>query len=328
LISGQTIFISPIDWGLGHASRCVPIIKNLSKNNTVLIGTTHRNAFFFEEYFPSLQKIELPSYNISYSQNLPLWLKLFLQWPKINRVIRKENIALRKIVAAYNIDFIISDNRFGLTHPEVHSVFITHQLNLKTPFFSTIANFINKKHIHKFNEVWVPDFEDLNLRLSGQLSDSSQIKIPVKFIGPQSAITKTSTSHDDSVKYDLLILLSGVEPQRSILENILLHKFAETSKKIAFVRGSSATISNPNPNITLFNFCFGNKLQNLIVNSETVICRSGYSSLMDVYLLNKRRLILIPTPGQSEQEYLAQYWGKKFGSTLLAQEDLEEFTFD
>ncbi|WP_317898760.1 glycosyltransferase [Aurantibacillus circumpalustris] len=320
----KTIFISPIDWGLGHASRCVRLIEDLSKNNTVIIGTTPLTSFFFDRYFPKLQKVEVPSYKIAYSKRLPLWIKLLLQWPKIKRTIREEKKQLEKIVDRYKIDLIISDNRFGLSHPFVHSIFITHQLNVKTPFFSSIANNINRNYIHKFNEVWVPDFEDPKLRLSGELSDSSRIKTPVKYIGPQSALTNFQTSNSNSEKYDYLILLSGVEPQRTILENCLLEKFKDSNKKIVFVRGSNSKITNKSTNIRLINFCFGEKLQSLIVNSETVICRSGYSTLMDLYLLNKKNIILIPTPGQTEQEYLADYFEKKFKCKKVLQREITE----
>ena len=249
-----------------------------------------------------------------------------MQWPKINTVIRREKQQLKKIVSRFKIDFIISDNRFGLTHPKVHSVFITHQLHLKTPFFSRVVNNINRNYIHNFNEVWVPDFEDANLRLSGQLSDSSRIKIPVKYIGPQSTLANIQTPGNGSEKYDYLILLSGVEPQRTILENSLLEKFETSDKKIVFVRGSNSPVSAKNKAIKFVNISFGEELKKIIVNSETVICRSGYSTLMDLYLLNKKQLILIPTPGQTEQEYLAEYWMKKFNAFILKQNAIKNHT--
>jgi len=320
LISNKTIFISPIDWGLGHASRCVPLIHELKKNNRVILGVTELNAFLFDQYFPELEKVTLPSYAISYSKILPLWFKLLLQWPKINKVIKQENDQLHEIVNTYSIDLVISDNRFGLFSKSIESIFITHQLQLKTPLFSIFANKLNKKHIHCFNEVWVPDFEDVKARLAGDLSRSEGIKLPVKYIGPQSALT-ISTTHKLQNKFDYLILLSGVEPQRTILEKICLRVFKHSHKKIVLVRGSNITAKNSSQNISVIDFVAGDELKDLILHAETVICRSGYSTLMDLCLLNKKQIILIPTPGQTEQEYLANYWKANFGATVFVQKN-------
>ena len=114
MISGKTIFISPLDWGLGHATRCVQLIRELSLLNKIVIGTTNLNVNFFEHHFPELQKIALPTYSISYSKHLPIWLKLTLQWPKINSVIKREKACLEKIISDFKIDVVISDNRFDL----------------------------------------------------------------------------------------------------------------------------------------------------------------------------------------------------------------------
>jgi uncharacterized protein (TIGR00661 family) len=319
LISGKTIFISPLDWGLGHATRCVPIIKSLSKDNTVVIGVSHLNAPFFIRHFPNLQKAELPSYKISYSKNLPAWLKIILQWPKIKSVVKKERQVLKKIISHYKIDVVISDNRFGLTNENVKCIFITHQLNLKGPFSLSIADRVNKKYINSFNEIWVPDYEDKSRRLSGVLSDSAGVKVPVTYIGPQSFLNDPEFKTTGSEKIDYLILLSGVEPQRSILEKILVEKFNKNKLKILLVRGSATNFELQRGNLKVVDFSFGEELKNIIINADTVICRSGYSTLMDLHLLNKNKLILIPTPGQTEQEYLAAYWKKKFNILVIDQ---------
>jgi uncharacterized protein (TIGR00661 family) len=321
LISNKTIFISPLDWGLGHASRCVPIIRDLKKNNNIIIGVTELNAFFFEHYFSDLEKITVPSYQISYSKILPLWFKLLLQWPKIRSVMREEKRLLETIITKYKIDIVISDNRYGLYHKSVKSIFITHQLNVQAPFSFGIVNRINKKLIHRFNEVWVPDHKNKDQRLSGQLSDSEDIKIPVTYIGPQSALTVFNDKPDQK-KIDYLILLSGPEPQRTILEERLKEKFLSVSGEIVLVRGTNFRSKTIPDHIKVINFAYGNQLKDLIVNAETVICRSGYSTLMDLHLLEKKQLILVPTPGQLEQEYLAKLWKKEFGVINLRQDKI------
>jgi predicted glycosyltransferase len=302
----------------------VPIIKELSANNEVIIGTSALNRIFFDKHFPKLQKINLPSYNISYSKNLSVWAKILLQWPKINAVINAEKKLLEQIIIENKIDLVISDNRFGLYNKNVESIFITHQLNVQSPLFLGLANKKNKEYIHQFNKVWVPDHKNENERLSGQLSNAEGIKIPVEYIGPKSALNDIKINSSNDEKCDLLILLSGVEPQRTILENKLLEKLKNSSKKIVLVRGSNSEFNAVNRNINVFNFAFNGELKKLILVAETVICRSGYSTLMDLHLLKKQKIILIPTPGQTEQEYLAEYWKEKFGALTFSQNNLSQ----
>ncbi|MEI8136181.1 MAG: glycosyltransferase, partial [Bacteroidota bacterium] len=152
---------------------------------------------------------------------------------------------------------------------------------------------------------------------------ASGIKIPVNYIEPQSALKDLEINSLNPEKYDYLFLLSGTEPQRSILEKSLLDKFELSTKKIILVRGSDSKIEINNKNISVINLAFGIQLKNIILSSETIICRSGYSTLMDLHVLNKNKLILIPTPGQTEQEYLASYWEKKFGAKIFKQNNLE-----
>lgn len=327
-LTNKTIFISPLDWGFGHSTRCVPIIHQLKKNNRIIIGVTAVNKRFFELHFPNLKKVSLPSYQINYSKSLPVWLKILSQFPKIKSIIKKEHLLLEKIVAENDIDVVISDNRFGLYNKLTENIFITHQLKIVAPFFSALASKINLNYIHKFNKVWVPDYENEANRLSGKLSNSEGLKIPVEYINPQSAMMCANLNTEQIKKCDVLLLLSGVEPQRSILEHYLLKKFQFSDKKIILVRGSDCKIKVENKNITVIDFAFGLELKALIVNAESVICRSGYSTLMDMYLLKKEKLILIPTPGQPEQEYLAQYWKEKFNAKVCVQKNISFFSFD
>lgn len=312
---------------MGHSTRCAPIINDLVKNNKVIIGVSDLNKFFFEEHFPALQKINVPSYNIQYSKKLPVWLKILFQFSKIKKVIEQENKLLEEIIKENKIDLVISDNRFGLYNKNVESIFITHQLNIMSPFFLGLATKKNHQYIHRFNKVWIPDHKNENERMAGCLSDSKDIKIPVEYIGPQSAL-KDLEMISSNEKIDYLILLSGIEPQRTILENKLVEKFKDSEKKIVLVRGSKTELELSNTNMQVFNFVFGVELKNLIVNAETVICRSGYSTLMDLHILDKRKIILIPTPGQTEQEYLAKYWNGKFGTGVCEQKKVSSFKFD
>lgn len=305
---------------MGHATRSVPIVSALAQSNRVILGVTKLNRHFFDLHFPDLLKIEIPSYNIAYSKTLPVWIKVMFQWRKITRVIQAEKKQLEDIISRYSIQVVVSDNRFGLNNKKAHSVFITHQLKLKTPFFFGFANRLNKNYIQQFDEVWVPDYKEEHKRLSGELSDPKHIKIPVKFINPQSQLQNIELKRAPE-KSDLLLLLSGVEPQRSVLEKILLESLKGFGGKIILVRGTEHGPEINASNATVYNFVSGEKLKNLIVHADTVLCRSGYSTLMDLYLLNKKKLILVATPGQTEQEYLARRWSKIEGVRTVSQSE-------
>lgn len=331
-MTGKTIFHGALDWGLGHATRSVPIIKQLLKNNTVILGVTPLTKLVFDEEFPGLTKIELPAYNIRYSKILPLWVKLGLSSPRISRIISEEHKVLNKIIDEHKIEIVISDNRFGLYSDKIHSVFVTHQLFLKAPVFENFGSRINQKYISRFNEVWVPDFDGSASSpesLSGELSHGNLFHKNVKYIGPQSRLTDVTTKIENE-KYDLLILLSGPEPSRTELEMELLKRFAGSDKKVVLVRGSDIITRCVGEQWTdywdIFNFPPKEKLKEFILSSKKVICRSGYSTLMDMHLLGKKELILIPTPGQTEQEYLAEYWKTKFGAKHLPQDKISNFT--
>ncbi len=268
----------------------------------------------------------MPSYGIRYSKHLPTFFKLILQGPRVFGVMKKENALLRQFIEHHHIELVISDGRFGCYSNQVKSIFITHQLNLQVPFFSWKANAINRKWIQRFNEVWVPDFEEIERRLSGKLSDASRIKTPVFFIGPKSALQKHMVP-DTPETIDTLILLSGVEPQRSLLEEKLLESLDASTNRIVLVRGSEKEMGVAPQGVEVYNFSYGKKLAELIVRSRRVICRSGYSTLMDLHALGKKELLLIPTPGQSEQEYLAEYWAQKFQAKVYRQSEIKKGLF-
>ena len=326
MFNGKTIFYGALDWGLGHATRSVPIIKQLLKNNSVILGVTPLTKLIFDEEFPELKKIDLPAYNITYSKVFPLWIKMGLSFPRISQIIADENKLLQTIISENKIDVVISDNRFGLYSDKAHSVFITHQLFLKAPVFENFGSKINQKYISKFSEVWVPDYEEEDKSLSGELSHGKKIDFHknIKYIGPQSRLRDVITEIEKD-KYDYLILLSGPEPARTELEKILLEKFKASEKKAAFVKGSESGVgTSEKKSMEIYAFPKKEELKKLILSSQKIICRSGYSTLMDMHALEKKELILIPTPGQTEQEYLAKYWEKKFGTKAVSQSEINQ----
>lgn len=242
------------------------------------------------------------------------------QYFKIKQVIRKEHLALRRIIEENKIEVVISDNRFGLYSEDVHAVFITHQVFLRSPFASSFLQSINRNYIERFDELWIPDHEEETNSLSGSLSHGKQFHPNVKFIGPLSRLEKIPAAK----KFEHLFLLSGPEPQHSLLANILIKKAEQfPEKKFALCSPSFSDPSRKKDNLSIFTGIPCAQLSELILSSENIICRSGYSTLMDLDHLGITKMILIPTPGQTEQEYLAEYWQKKRGAVLCEQKNIE-----
>lgn len=315
-IKNKTILIAPLDWGLGHAARCVPLIKYYAQNNTVIVGFTTLTKSFLETELKglSLKWVELPSYNITYSRYWPVWFGVLADFFKIRKVIASENGGLQAIVNPNKIDVVISDNRFGLYHPKIESYIITHQLNIKAPFFKNVTTGINLNYLKKFNQVWIPD--EPNHLLSGELSKVAK-QLNYRFIGILSRFTKQNLS---SKGVYTVILLSGPEPQRSILEKKLISRF-KNQPNMVLIRGTKSEFKQTTGTMKIIDLANSHELETLLSGAEQIICRSGYSTLMDLYALgvNLKRVTLIPTPGQPEQEYLAGYWKQKFGCEVWRQ---------
>jgi UDP-N-acetylglucosamine transferase subunit ALG13 len=236
---------------------------------------------------------------------------------QINREYRWLNTFLKK----ENVSAIISDNRYGLHSKKIISIFITHQLCIKTPFGKRAEKNLQKlnfRYIDKFSMCWVPDFANDN-SLAGELSHPKILPATsVRYIGALSRFEKKEMPFI----YRLLILLSGPEPQRTILENILLKQLKSFTAKTILVRGlpgEKKSISMPS-DIEIHNHLSASGLNEKICQSELVICRSGYSTVMDLARLGKK-CIVIPTPGQTEQEYLAGYLFQKKIALKINQKD-------
>ncbi|MEO5999337.1 MAG: glycosyltransferase [Chitinophagaceae bacterium] len=260
--------------------------------------------------FPKLRCIPLAGYGLKFSsKKWKTFLKIIWQIPKILVKIKRENEWLTDFLANNKIDAIISDNRYGLYNTNIFSIFITHQLTIKTPFgkfFESRVRKLNYWFIQKFSECWVPDFEG-NINMGGELSHPINMPLlPVKFLGRVSRIDEKQPSIKG---IELLIILSGPEPQRTIFENILLNQLKGYFKPVVLVRGlpgEKETHISPVKNLCIYNHLDTDILANLICSATYIISRSGYSTIMDLTGLQKK-CILVPTPGQTEQEYLAHY---------------------
>lgn len=303
----KTILVAPLNWGLGHATRCVPIIRELQNQNAkVIIGGDGMALLYLEKEFPELERISIPDLKVRYPKSGGFLLYFAMRIPKLFAHVKKENLFLRKLVREHQIDGIISDNRYGLFHSKKTSVLITHQLFIETPAFKKTVHAIVKKLVSKFSECWVPDSQDSE-NLSGRLSHSESTNPKVKFIGLLSRFSKQKNALKTDRK--VLAVLSGPEPFRTRLEELLKEKLLKLDCKALIVRG---IVSNDNTRkkvstqLETIDYLSAKELKRETEISEFVIARSGYSSIMDLAALHQKA-ILIPTPGQTEQEYLATH---------------------
>ncbi|HKO77887.1 MAG TPA: glycosyltransferase family protein [Flavobacterium sp.] len=300
----KTILIAPLNWGLGHATRCIPIIKALQENNfTPIIASDGISLELLKKEFPYLKTLELPSYQIEYAKNGKnfKW-KLIKNLPRMLEAIREEKRIVNKWIQKYEIDGIISDNRLGVISNKIPSVFITHQLNVMTGNTTWFTSKLHQYIIKKYNACWVPDVNS-QLNLTGKLGHLERNSLNIRYLGPLSRMHKMALP----IQYNLMIILSGPEPQRGFLEAHLTEEVKRYDGKVVFVKGIIENEQKKEQigNVTYYNFMKTRQLEQTFNESEKVLCRSGYTTIMDLVKLHKKAFF-IPTPGQYEQIYLAE----------------------
>jgi len=299
------VVVAVLDWGLGHATRCIPIINCLLANKCkVSVAGNGSSLALLRQEFPQLTFHELSPYQVTYPSNGFFFLHLLFQSTRIFIAIRNERKQIEKLVIENKIDAIISDNRYGCYSDKVPSVLITHQLNIQMPailFWSKpVVDYLNHRLIKKFYACWVPDFPSQGF--SGKLSDTKKLK--VKFVGMLSRFVPNNVVQQN----DLVVgLVSGPEPQREIFEKLLIKEFKKLNQPSLIVRGlpQSMPKETRDGNITLLAHEPALELGRILSKAGFIISRSGYSTIMDLHTLGKKRVIFVPTPGQTEQEYLA-----------------------
>jgi uncharacterized protein (TIGR00661 family) len=307
----KTYLVCPLNWGLGHATRLIPIIQQLlNDNHNVLLGGDGDALILLSKHFHSLQTIHIPDIHIRFNSKHSAF-KLIKLIPHILSNIIKEHFLLKKIIAQHSIGVVISDNRYGLWNKKVESVFITHQLMLKLPapftFIESIVHGTIKKAIKKYNQCWIPDYPDSTINLSGDLSHKYPLPTNAKFIGPLSRFSKIQEKQM-SVSFQIVALLSGPEPTRSELQEKLIAYLSSTKFSCLIIEGQPNKKRQKTyyKNITSVPHISDNQLKYYLKQADYIFCRSGYSTIMDLHILNCKAII-IPTPGQTEQEYLAHF---------------------
>ena len=319
----KTILFCVLNWGLGHATRSTRIIQDLIvSDNDIILLSDGQALEFLRTRFPQIEYYQAPSYGVKYPSGdkgvLPF---IFPQIPRILKAINSEHKQVSAILKAKPVDLIISDNRYGCYHKETPSIFLGHQLNLGTGSIYHLLNRSHAKWINKFSALWIPD--DENRSLSGSLSSNKHIEIPQSFIGDLGQFPKAQSEARKDI--DCLILLSGIEEQREALESKLIDLNWPKDKKVVFVRGIiTPRAPLEGPGLDIRDFADYQELKDLLARTKAVLCRSGYSTVMDLQPFDLIR-VFIPTPGHNEQIYLAKRSSNLSTSTFtLNQKYLEE----
>ncbi|MEN9702413.1 MAG: hypothetical protein RIR55_1755 [Bacteroidota bacterium] len=322
----KTVCIAPLDWGLGHATRCIPLIHALEAlNYTIYIAGEGKQASILKDAFPNAHFIPLKGYRIHYAKEKRFLIPTILfQVPKMIISIIREHQWLKKESNQYPFDLIISDNRFGFFHNKIKSVFITHQLEIQTPFnwLTRICQNISYRFINKFNACWVADMQPPN-HIAGNLVNTKRLPvIDIWYMNCLSRLQDFVQTNNNENKIKFLGIVSGPEPQRAIFETLLWNSGNELNYPFVIVAGmpDDKLYNKVTSKGTLYHHLSGKALANQINDAEFIICRGGYTTLLELIPF-KKKMILIPTPGQTEQEYLAKYWHEKKWAISFEQEN-------
>jgi len=333
------ILVCPLDWGIGHATRCVPVIRHLLEiGQEVVLAADGRSFDFLSSHFPALEIIRFPGIKISYPKGNRMALKMMAQFPGILVQVIKEHRRLKKVVKEHKIDIVISDNRFGLFTHSARTVYITHQVMIKAPkYLNWVEPLLHRAHrwiIEKYDHCWVPDLPGES-NLSGDLGHKYPLPGNAKFAGLLSRFTDhrpptadrrppTEDRRPPTAPY-LLALLSGPEPQRNLLEAEIIRQAGVYSiSNLVILQGLPGEIKDEtlDNGVRLISHLPDDELKEFMLKSDVIICRSGYSTLMDLAALGKTA-VLVPTPGQTEQEYLADYLSGKGLFDCMRQDALD-----
>lgn len=319
------ILVAPLDWGLGHTTRCIPVIEALLKQDAeVIIAGNKIQEKVLSAEFPRCKFLFLEGYEVAYSATRKgfLW-KMMQQLPRVASAIQHENSWLKEMLVREHIDGVISDNRFGLYTSKIPSVFITHQLRIQTglgQLADDVAQRVNYRYINRFSQVWVPDFHGPQ-NLAGILSHPTFMPATnVVYVGPLTRMHQRSPVNEAG---GILFIFSGPEPQRSFLEQKVFAQLRDIQQKVTVIRGKPLQEDLLSiADAVIYNHLPANEMELIMRSASFIICRSGYSSVMDINALGQRS-ILIPTPGQTEQEYLADYLMQNKFAVKASQSDFD-----
>lgn len=313
------ILVAPLNWGLGHASRSVVLVRRLlADGHEVVLGGDGESLTLLRQHFPELRVLALPELRLQYSKHNSQVGAMMKAFPKLLFWAIRDHRALAKLQEEEHFDKVISDNRFGLWTAGVACVYMTHQLQICLPDgWHWAERFASRVHawIYRcFDELWIPDYEDEKRSLAGKMSHPnfrfSNSPAPQRcYIGPLSRFEGQTVCPDTT--YDVVAVLSGLEPQRTLLEESIYSRYIADIQSVLIVEGlvTGPGMKISQKNITRISHLGDNELMGYLLGAKRIIVRSGYSSLMDMEALGVMdKVEWVPTPGQPEQEYLAEKW--------------------
>lgn len=305
-MKSRHVLVAPLDWGLGHASRCIPVIQELlALQCQVSIASSGRALTFLQKEFPLLKSYPITGYNPIYPVNGSMMRAMSAQFLKFRRAIRQEHTEIENLVQQHRVDWVISDNRYGCWTTRVPCVFITHQSNILMPerfgWLAPYIRYVNHRLMNRFTQCWLPDGEQA---LSGALSEvaSGTFRVPVIRMG---TLSRFKPVEQGKVRYEVLAILSGPEPQRTALEVLMMDQLNKRGTPNLLIRGvPEENNDGMRGTVRVVDFMTTPQLQQVFGECEWIVARSGYSTVMDMAALGKKA-IFIPTPGQPEQIHLA-----------------------
>jgi len=274
-VKNQNILFACNDWGMGHLMRSIPIINQLIKQkNEILFAGTIFQIDVLKEYIPSIETIAFPG----------------------RAFVFKGDGNWNMEILRNTRNLLLGIKRYGFRNKTVPSIFITHQINLPVKGIQNITNHWHKKQLQKFTSIWVLD--DKNHSFAGKLS-TPKTSLPIDYIGIQSRFKKSDLPKKDFI----LAVISGPEPyaEQLFLEVIEIAK--NTINTIKCISPRNYHTETLPSNLEIVNHLSWKEKDALFYQCKSVISRSGYTTIMDLAVLQKPGL-LIPTPGQNEQEYL------------------------
>lgn len=320
----NTILVAPLNWGLGHATRCIPVIRALLRMDaTVVLSAEGGGRNILQTHFPELPFLDIPGISVTYPRKGNMAISMLSQLPSIRSAIRREHEMAERMIDQHSITHIISDNRYGLYSRKVKTAFVSHQLNIQTPlslaWTKPLLDWIHHSMINRFDEIWIPDTAAHD-NLSGELSVIKGIKSPVAYTGPLSRFS-TGAAAPEKI-YDIIAMLSGPEPLRSLLEEKLVAEFRKMNKRCLLIRGThEGPAIAEHPDLKIIPGISDSELLSVLHPETLLISRPGYSTLMDLVYLKHSNLLFIPTPGQTEQEYLARRMQRLYGIPFIEQHE-------
>jgi len=313
----KNILICPLEWGLGHAGRMIPLARELQqRNNNVITACGRAHQELFRRELPEASHIHFPGFRPGYSGIIPQYILLLFETPLLFYHIVTEHFRLKRIIRKHHIDIVISDNRFGLWNRKVKSIYVTHMPLIPLPerlrFLEWIGVLFHRFFIKRYSLCLIPDLPG-KINLSGRLAHGLKLPSNVRYIGILSRFSGMTASGSAGFDYPHnTLVLSGPEPQRSILRKKLTNALHHGDTRTVVLEGKPGPETRPTENgkIISFNHLCTQEMRDVLVSSTSIITRSGYSSVMELVSL-RCSAMLIPTPGQTEQEYLAEYLAAK-----------------